>query len=540
MSAETFSTPMWVAVFGVGLGVGLAAAAQPSQPAAPGDLVFSDQPQSLAVLDFRVIGEKIDPAAGEVLAAVVRSALVRGGRVRVIEREELAALLREQDLQLTDIVDPATAVAAGRIAGVDWLVLGSIARLGKTYTVTSRVVDVTTGEAAEAEEFMLRSLDEYTRLGRLLAALIGEQPIGSDSIAARPHLTESFDGRKCKLPLGGPLADARAETLLDQGRYVMKKASKGNHYWWVPEVKGDFYVQVDLAQLEGPPGGACGLLWGARGTGDYLSVAVDGRRGVRIERRQGGTTSTSLLRKPDWPVVNQPPRSNRIRVESWGDRHRIFVNGVCVDDFYEPGYGDGKVGLRAFLPKKGQSARFAADNLVVGALQPRMAGIATESRGGKATSGKGPKMRRRARSAAAGAKIRQVRIARETRKQVRGVAVHVAFAVGNLKGGRARAVATFADARTGRPLKDRDGRYRTPDGRVAAVRDFSPRYRRSTYNDFTLFIPLGQLHLQRGQSALTCRVSLWDHSHDPPVRLARSAELDFAGEPLPRHKSRLR
>ena len=76
-------------------------------------------------------------------------------------------------------------------------------------------------------------------------------------------------------------------------------------------------------------------------------------------------------------------------------------------------------------------------------------------------------MRRRARSAAAGAKISQVRIARQTRKQVRGVAVHVAFAVGNLKGGRARAVATFADARTGRPLKDRDGRYRAPDGRVA-------------------------------------------------------------------------
>ncbi|MHC4234858.1 MAG: CsgG/HfaB family protein [Planctomycetota bacterium] len=506
------------------------AAAQTAQPEAPEELVFSDQPQSVAVLDFRVIGEGLDPAAGEALATVIRSAIVRAGGVRLIERQALADILKEQDLQVTDIVDPATAVELGRIAGVDWLVLGSIASLGRTHTVTSRVVDVTTGEAAEAEEFSLRSLDEYARVGRLLAALIGEQPIGQDSIAASPHVSDTFDGKKCKLTLG-PLKDPRNRTALDEGRFVMHKASKGNHYWWVPGVKGDFYMQVDLAQLSGPPRGACGVIWGARGTGDYLSVVIDGKRRVWIERRQGGTTSTTLAERRDWPVVNPPPRSNRIRLESWEDRHRVFVNGVCLDDFYEPGYREGKVGLRASLHSEDHPAQFAADNLLAGSLRPATAGIGTEEPTAKARPADRPRKKPRSRSAPPWATIKKVRVQQDVQRDVRGVTVHVAFEVGNLKGKRLHAAAMFADARTGKPLADRDGRYRTPQGRVAAVRSFSPRYRKSTYSDLTLFIPRSQLHLRPGQSALTCRASLWDDSRDPGVMLGVSGEVKFTLRP---------
>jgi len=106
-------------VFGplLALGLGPAVRGQPGEQGQSADLLLSGGPRNLAVLDFRVIGQGVDPAAGEALAAVVRSALVRGDNVRVIEREALAAILREQDLQVTDMVDPATAVKIGRIAG---------------------------------------------------------------------------------------------------------------------------------------------------------------------------------------------------------------------------------------------------------------------------------------------------------------------------------------------------------------------------------------------------------------------------------------
>ena len=501
-------------------------------------------PAAVAVLDFHVIGEAVDPAIGEALPAVIRSALVRScppEQIRLIERAELAAILKEQDLQLTDIVDPASAVEVGRIAGVDQLVLGSVAGVGRTYTVTSRVVDVTTGEAAGAEEFVLQTLDDYPQLGRLIAALVGEQPIGEDCVAAAATVSESFNGKTCRLTVDSTKNPANGTTL-ENGRYVMNKASRGSHYWWVPGVEDNFYLQVDLAQLEGPPNGGYGVVWGAKGTGDYLSVLLSGQQDVRIERRQGGTTSTPLVRNANWPIINQPPRSNRVRIESWEDRHRVFVNGVCVDDFYEPGYRGGKVGLRVHSPNGETPARYAADNLVAGVLDLSAAGIAADEDEPEPATDTDKDERRRPRvlprmrqkdkpiirSSSPEAKINRVWVTPDRVRDKDGVQVHVDFAAHNLKGDRLLVEAFFVDVDAGATLKDRDGQYRNGEGVVTASRLIAPRYRVSSYSDLSLFIPRDQLHLPPGRSRLRCYVTIWDESQNPPRKVARSEAVPFA------------
>ncbi len=329
---------------------------------------------NIAILEFDVIGQGVDPSMGEALAGIIRSAVVKGEGVRLIERSKLAAVLKEQDLQLTDMVNPNTAVEVGRIAGVDRLVLGTIAAVTETITITCRVIDVTTGEAAEAEEFALDSVEQYAQLGRLLAALIGEQPVTEDSIALPPYLNEKFQSDKTTLPLGaGPKGKGGAS--ISQGQYTLHRSAVGNQYAWIPNIKPSFYLQADIAQVEAPEGAAAGVVWGAKGSGDYLSVAFDGAQEARIDQRQGGGTTTSLIVKTGWPILNTPPKSNRLRVESWLGRHRVFVNGVCLDDFSEPGYDAGRVGIRALLRNEGSPARCTLDNLVVGRLDPTLAGI---------------------------------------------------------------------------------------------------------------------------------------------------------------------
>jgi hypothetical protein len=232
----------------------------------------------------------------------------------------------------------------------------------------------------------------------------------------------------------------------------------------------------------------------------------------------------------DWPMVNPPPQSNRVRIESWADRHRVFVNGGCVDDFYEPGYGGGQVGLRTFLPGTGMSAKFAADNLLVGMLQPSKAGISTEpvrARTGRTPTRK-PRKQPVVRSQAAWAKIDKVWLTREADQRTRGLTVHAALEIGNCKGRKVRATAYFRNAETNRPLKDRDGRFRTSEGWVATGRGFSPRHRVSSYGDLSMFIPTAQLHLSPGRSKLKCYVVLWDESEHPRVKLTRSQDVDFA------------
>src|SRR5262245_24693106 len=47
--------------------------------------------------------------------------LVKSGRFRVVDREQLAALLQEKNLALSGDIDPRTAVKAGKLLGVHYL-----------------------------------------------------------------------------------------------------------------------------------------------------------------------------------------------------------------------------------------------------------------------------------------------------------------------------------------------------------------------------------------------------------------------------------
>lgn len=92
----------------------------------------------------------------------------RSGRFKVTERDQLSAVLREQDLGTSGRVDPESAAEAGRILGADMLVFGSVTEFGVTQvggggrvfglfggsaeTVTARVsVDVRLVDSVTAE-----------------------------------------------------------------------------------------------------------------------------------------------------------------------------------------------------------------------------------------------------------------------------------------------------------------------------------------------------------------------------------------------------
>lgn len=58
--------------------------------------------------------------------------LVKSGKYRVIEREQLAAIMQEKNLSLSGDIDPRTAVKIGKMLGVEYLIAGSVTELGVT------------------------------------------------------------------------------------------------------------------------------------------------------------------------------------------------------------------------------------------------------------------------------------------------------------------------------------------------------------------------------------------------------------------------
>jgi len=101
--------------------------------------------------------------------------LVKSGKFRVIDRERLDALMREKNLALSGDVNPATAVKAGQLLGVEYFLVGAVTEYGSTEAgahgrgtrrlpgfgvgkktfvaaANARIIDAQTGEIVWADE----------------------------------------------------------------------------------------------------------------------------------------------------------------------------------------------------------------------------------------------------------------------------------------------------------------------------------------------------------------------------------------------------
>ncbi|NOZ19955.1 MAG: hypothetical protein GXP25_02590 [Planctomycetes bacterium] len=97
----------------------------------------------IAVVDFETKGNLDVPDAGGALAELLLPRFQN--RFDLIERSQLKRLLNEQNLQMTDLVEPTAASdRLAKIKRLDYLVLGSVIRFGSVH-VTARLVQVNSG-----------------------------------------------------------------------------------------------------------------------------------------------------------------------------------------------------------------------------------------------------------------------------------------------------------------------------------------------------------------------------------------------------------
>lgn len=136
----------------------------------------SDKPR-IAVLEFK---NKADnqywwSGGGEAIQDVFVTELVKSGKFRVVEREQLAQLMREKNLSLSGDVDASTAVRAGKLLGVQYFLTGAVTEYGVTdkgargrsigglpsfsvkkrsfvAALNARIIDVETGDILWADE----------------------------------------------------------------------------------------------------------------------------------------------------------------------------------------------------------------------------------------------------------------------------------------------------------------------------------------------------------------------------------------------------
>ena len=98
---------------------------------------------------------------GNLAADQLTTRLVNAGPFTVLERQQLAAVLEEQGFHLTGQVDPDQLAEIGRIAGVDYLITGSVTQFSIDQT-TTRIMGRDVGYTNARTELNVRAFNTTT------------------------------------------------------------------------------------------------------------------------------------------------------------------------------------------------------------------------------------------------------------------------------------------------------------------------------------------------------------------------------------------
>lgn len=92
-----------------------------------------------------LLAKGVSPTVAGAVSDVIKSYIVNTRLFEVVEREQMNKILDEIGFQQTGCTDTACAVEVGKLLSAQKIVMGDISRMGKSYILTLRMVDVSKG-----------------------------------------------------------------------------------------------------------------------------------------------------------------------------------------------------------------------------------------------------------------------------------------------------------------------------------------------------------------------------------------------------------
>ena len=164
------------------------------------------EPISLGVLNFNSAG-KVTSEEVTIITERLRTELVKMNRFVLVERSKMDEILKEQGFQSGSCTDSECLVEFGKILGVKWMITGTVGKLGQTYTIDTRIVDVETAAILYSTSDNLKGeIDEILGIMQEVARKIGS--IGSPSEAITLPSVQAIKERRIEIdsnPAGATL-----------------------------------------------------------------------------------------------------------------------------------------------------------------------------------------------------------------------------------------------------------------------------------------------------------------------------------------------
>ncbi len=103
--------------------------------------------KSIAVTTF--LAKNVQESESFMASNFVESELVKTGKYRVVDRTNIGFILAEQKLNVSGMTDVDYGVKVGTLMQVDFIVVGTLAKIEDEFYVTAKIIEVSTGEVVQ-------------------------------------------------------------------------------------------------------------------------------------------------------------------------------------------------------------------------------------------------------------------------------------------------------------------------------------------------------------------------------------------------------
>src|SRR5437868_8101565 len=136
--------------------------------------------QTLAIAEVKARGN-VDPDDADEMNDALTAQLVADGRVRVVERQQIAKVMKEQALSQSGVMSDEVQIKVAQLVGARWIVLGSIQAKGKGLQLSLRALDSSSAQVAYAENLRLGNDDQIEAGSKQLARKMEDKLLGAGS-----------------------------------------------------------------------------------------------------------------------------------------------------------------------------------------------------------------------------------------------------------------------------------------------------------------------------------------------------------------------
>ncbi len=119
----------------------------------------------MAILDLDS-EEGISESEARILTQTLTNKMIELSDYVIIERANIDKILKEQKFQHSGCTNSQCAVQIGQILNVDLIIIGAAGKIGSTYTLQTRIINVETGKGIRSAEFIQKgAIDELLITG---------------------------------------------------------------------------------------------------------------------------------------------------------------------------------------------------------------------------------------------------------------------------------------------------------------------------------------------------------------------------------------